>query len=333
MGVKVAVNGFGRTGRLALRAAMEKGSPLEFVAVNRGDAASLGHLLKYDSVHGRAPFTVEWDKENIYVDGKPVRVLYESDAEKLPWRELGVEIVIEASDQYRSKEAASKHLKAGAKKVLVAAPGKNVDCTIVLGVNEGVYDKERHHVVSNASCTTNCLAPIAKVLSDTFGIKHGLMTTCHGYTSKQVTCDVIHKVPARGRAAAVNIIPTTTGAAKALGKVVPELDGKLNGMAFRVPVADGSVVDLVAECEKESTVEAVNAALKEAAEGAMKGILKYVEDPIVSSDCIGDPHSCIVDATSTMVIGDHMVKVVAFYDNEWGYSNRVVDLMEMAASL
>ncbi len=328
MGVKVAVNGFGRTGRLALRAAMEKGSPLEFVAVNRGDAASLGHLLKYDSVHGRAPFTVEWDKENIYVDGKPVRVLYESDAEKLPWRELGVEIVIEASDKYRSKEAASKHLKAGAKKVLVAAPGKNVDCTIVLGVNEGVYDKERHHVVSNASCTTNCLATVSKVLHDGYGIESGYMSTIHAYTNTQTLLDKRSKDLRRARAGALSIIPTSTGASKAIGEVMPELKGRLDGIAFRVPTPDVSLVDLVVNLEKRATVDEINASFRAASEGAMKGIMGYSEEPLVSVDYVHSPYSSVVDASETRVNG-RMAKVLAWYDNEWGYCCRLVDVAEM----
>jgi len=326
--VKVAVNGFGRTGRLALRAAMEKGSPLEFVAVNRGDAASLGHLLKYDSVHGRAPFTVEWDEENIYVDGKPVRVLYESDAEKLPWRELGVEIVIEASDQYRSKEAASKHLKAGAKKVLVAAPGKNMDCTIVLGVNDGVYDRERHSVVSNASCTTNCLATVSKVLHDGYGIESGYMSTIHAYTNTQTLLDKRSKDLRRARAGALSIIPTSTGASKAIGEVMPELKGRLDGMAFRVPTPDVSLVDLVVNLEKRATVDEINAAFKAASEGAMKGIMGYSEEPLVSVDYVHSPYSSVVDASETRVNG-RMAKVLAWYDNEWGYCCRLVDVAEM----
>lgn len=326
--MKVAVNGFGRTGRLALRAAIEKGSPLEFVAVNRGDAASLGHLLKYDSVHGRAPFTVEWDEENIYVDGKPVRVLYESDAEKLPWRELGVEIVIEASDQYRSKEAASKHLKAGAKKVLVAAPGKNMDCTIVLGVNDGVYDRERHSVVSNASCTTNCLATVSKVLHDGYGIESGYMSTIHAYTNTQTLLDKRSKDLRRARAGALSIIPTSTGASKAIGEVMPELKGRLDGMAFRVPTPDVSLVDLVVNLEKRATVDEINAAFKAASEGAMKGIMGYSEEPLVSVDYVHSPYSSVVDASETRVNG-RMAKVLAWYDNEWGYCCRLVDVAEM----
>jgi glyceraldehyde 3-phosphate dehydrogenase len=326
--VKVAVNGFGRTGRLALRAAMEKGSPLEFVAVNRGDAASLGHLLKYDSVHGRAPFTVEWDEENIYVGGRPVRVLYESDAEKLPWRELGVEIVIEASDQYRSREAASKHLKAGAEKVLVAAPGKNMDCTIVMGVNDGVYDRERHSVVSNASCTTNCLATVAKVLHDGYGIESGYMSTIHAYTNTQTLLDKRSKDPRRARAGALSIIPTSTGASEAIGEVMPELKGRLDGIAFRVPTPDVSLVDLVVNLERRASVDEINAAFKASSEGALKGIMGYSEEPLVSVDYVHSPYSSVVDASETRVNG-RMAKVLAWYDNEWGYCCRLVDVAEM----
>jgi len=328
LGVKVAVNGFGRTGRLALRAAIEKGSPLEFVAVNRGDAASVGHLLKYDSVHGRAPFTVEWDEENIFVDGKPVRVLYENDAEKLPWRELGVELVIDASNQYRSKEAAGKHLKAGAKKVLVAAPGTNMDCTIVLGVNEGIYDKERHHIVSNASCTTNCLATVAKVLHDGYGIESGYMSTIHAYTNAQTLLDKHSKDQRRARAGALSIIPTSTGASEAIGEVMPELKGRLDGIAFRVPTPDVSIVDLVVNLEKRATVDEINASFKAASEGAMKGIMGYSEEPLVSVDYVHSPYSSVVDALETRVNG-RMAKVLAWYDNEWGYCCRLVDVAEM----
>ena len=328
MGVKVAVNGFGRTGRLALRAALEKGSPLEFVAVNRGDATSLGHLLKYDSVHGRAPFNVEWDDENIYVDGKPVRVLYESDAEKLPWREMGVEIVIEASDQYRSKEAASNHLKAGAEKVLVAAPGKNMDCTVVLGVNEDVYDRDRHSVISNASCTTNCLATVAKVLHDGYGIESGYMSTIHAYTNTQTLLDKRTKDMRRARAGALSIIPTSTGASKAIGEVMPELEGRLDGMAFRVPTPDVSLVDLVVNLERRASVDEINASFRASSEGAMKGIMGYSEEPLVSVDYVHSPYSSVVDALETRVNG-RMAKVLAWYDNEWGYCCRLVDVAEM----
>lgn len=328
MGIRAAVNGFGRTGRLAFRAAIEKGSPLDFVAVNRGDAASVGHLLKYDSVHGRAPFNVEWDDENMYVDGKPVRVLYENDAEKLPWRELGVEIVIDASNQYRSKEKAVKHLKAGAEKVLVAAPGSNMDCTIVLGVNDGVYDRERHHIVSNASCTTNCLATVAKVLHDDYGIESGYMSTIHAYTNAQKMLDKHSTDRRRGRAGALSIIPTTTGASEAIGDVMPELKGRLDGMAFRVPTPDVSIVDLVVNLERRATVDDVNASFKACSEGAMKGIMGYSEEPLVSVDYVHSPYSSVVDALETKVNG-RMAKVLAWYDNEWGYCCRLVDVAEM----
>lgn len=328
MGLKAAVNGFGRTGRLAFRAAIEKRSPLDFVAVNRGDAASVGHLLKYDSVHGRAPFNVEWDQENIIIEGKPVRVLYESDAEKLPWRELGVELVIDASNQYRSREKAVKHLNAGAEKVLVAAPGKNMDCTIVLGVNEDVYDKDRHHIVSNASCTTNCLATVAKVLHDGYGIESGYMSTIHAYTNSQKLLDKHSTDGRRGRAGALSIIPTTTGASEAIGEVMPELKGRLDGMAFRVPTPDVSIVDLVVNLERRATVDDVNASFKAASEGAMKGVMGYSEEPLVSVDYVHSPYSSVVDSLETRVNG-RMAKVLAWYDNEWGYCCRLVDVAEM----
>ena len=328
MGLKAAVNGFGRTGRLAFRAAIEKRSPLDFVAVNRGDAASVGHLLKYDSVHGRAPFNVEWDEENIIIDGKPVRVLYESDAEKLPWRELGVELVIDASNQYRSREKAVKHLNAGAEKVLVAAPGKNMDCTIVLGVNEDVYDKDRHHIVSNASCTTNCLATVAKVLHDGYGIESGYMSTIHAYTNSQKLLDKHSTDGRRGRAGALSIIPTTTGASEAIGEVMPELKGRLDGMAFRVPTPDVSIVDLVVNLERRATVDDVNASFKAASEGAMKGVMGYSDEPLVSVDYVHSPYSSVVDSLETRVNG-RMAKVLAWYDNEWGYCCRLVDVAEM----
>ena len=328
MGIRAAVNGFGRTGRLAFRAAIERGSPLDFVAVNRGDAASVGHLLKYDSVHGRAPFNVEWDEENMYIDGKPVRVLYENDAEKLPWKELGVELVIDASNQYRSKEKAVKHLKAGAEKVLVAAPGKNMDCTIVLGVNEDIYDKEKHHIVSNASCTTNCLATVAKVLHDGYGIESGYMSTIHAYTNSQKLLDKHSNDGRKGRAGALSIIPTTTGASEAIGEVMPELKGRLDGMAFRVPTPDVSIVDLVVNLERQTTVDEINASFRVASEVAMKGIMGYSEEPLVSIDYVHSPYSSVVDALETRING-RLAKVLAWYDNEWGYCCRLVDVAEM----
>ncbi len=336
MTIKVGINGFGRIGRLVFRVLMER-DDFEVAAVNDlADAAQLAYLLKYDSVHGRYPGEVAADGENLVVDGKSVPVLSVRNPKELPWGEEDVYFAVESTGVFRTRSGErggyGDHLDAGAKKVLLTVPAKDeVDATIVLGVNDDAL-KPEDTCISNASCTTNCLAPISKVLHDNFTVKYGLMTTCHGYTNDQVTCDQIHKVPARGRAAAINIIPTTTGAAKAIGSVIPDLDGKLNGMAFRVPVPDGSVVDLVVECEKDVSADAVNAAMKEAAEGPMKGILAYCEDPIVSSDVIHDPHSSIFSAESTMVVGK-MVKAVSWYDNEWGYSNRVVDLMAKAANM
>ena len=327
MGVKVAINGFGRTGRLALRAAIERGSKLEFIAVNRGDAKTLSHLLKYDSVHGRAPFTVEAEGDNMVVNGKPIRVLYESDAEKLPWKEMGVDLVLECSDMYKDRDGASKHLKAGAKKVLISTPAKKPDLTVVLGVNDHLYDKKKHNIVSNASCTTNCLAPVAKVLNDSFGIVNGYMSTIHAYTNTQVVLDKSVKDLRRARAAALSIIPTTTGVTKAIGEVLPELDGKLDGMAFRVPTPDVSVVDLVANLEKQASVEEINAAFKKASEGKLKGILGYSDEPLVSVDYIHSPYSAILDSLETRSMGK-TAKVMAWYDNEWGYCCRLVDVAE-----
>ncbi len=327
MGVKVAINGFGRTGRLALRAAIERGSKLEFVAVNRGDAETLSHLLKYDSVHGRAPFNVETEGDNMVVNGKPIRVLYESDAEKLPWKEMGVDLVLECSDMYKDRDGASKHLKAGAKKVLISTPAKKPDLTVVLGVNDHLYDKKKHNIVSNASCTTNCLAPVAKVLNDSFGIVNGYMSTIHAYTNTQVVLDKSVKDLRRARAAALSIIPTTTGVTKAIGEVLPELDGKLDGMAFRVPTPDVSVVDLVANLEKQASVEEINAAFKKASEGKLKGILGYSDEPLVSVDYIHSPYSAILDSLETRSMGK-TAKVMAWYDNEWGYCCRLVDVAE-----
>ena len=327
MGVRVAINGFGRTGRLALRAAIERGSKLEFVAINRGDAETLSHLLKHDSVHGRAPFTVEAEKDNMVVNGKPIRVLYESDAEKLPWKEMGVDLVLECSDMYKDRDGASKHLKAGAKKVLISTPAKKPDLTVVLGVNDHLYDKKKHNIVSNASCTTNCLAPVAKVLNDSFGIVNGYMSTIHAYTNTQVVLDKSVKDLRRARAAALSIIPTTTGVTKAIGEVLPELDGKLDGMAFRVPTPDVSVVDLVANLEKQASAEEINAAFKKASEGKLKGILGYSDEPLVSVDYIHSPYSAILDSLETRSMGK-TAKVMAWYDNEWGYCCRLVDVAE-----
>ncbi|NLW49944.1 MAG: type I glyceraldehyde-3-phosphate dehydrogenase [Candidatus Brocadiaceae bacterium] len=337
MTIKVGINGFGRIGRLVFRAMMQR-EGFEVAAVNDlGSAEALGYLLKYDTVHGRYPGTVQVQGENLVVDGKTIPVLSERSPKALPWGDMGVYFAVESTGVFRSRSGPKggygDHIEAGAKKVLLTVPAKdNVDATIVLGVNDQAL-KAEHTCISNASCTTNCLAPVAKVLDDQFGIKHGLMTTCHGFTNDQVTCDQLHSDLARGRAASMNIIPTSTGAAKAIGSVIPSLDGKLNGLALRVPVADGSVVDLVAELGTATTAEAVNAAMRAAAEGPMKGILSYVEDPIVSSDVIGDAHSSVFAAKQTMVIGGTMVKVVSWYDNEWGYSNRVVDLMAKAAAM
>jgi glyceraldehyde 3-phosphate dehydrogenase len=336
MAVKVGINGFGRIGRLVFRAMMEK-KGFEVVAVNDlANAKEMAYLLKYDTVHGRYPGEVAADGENLVVDGKKIPVLSVRNPKELPWGKLGAYFAVESTGVFRDRSGEKggygDHITAGAKKVLLTVPAKDkVDATIVLGVNDKAL-KASHLCISNASCTTNCLAPIAKVLHDNFTIKHGLMTTCHGYTNDQVACDQIHKDPARGRACAMNIIPTSTGAAKAIGEVIPELNGKLNGLALRVPVVDGSVVDLVCEVEKDVSVEAINAAMKKAAAGPMKGILGYTEDPIVSSDVIHCPLSSLFVARETMVI-DKMVKLISWYDNEWGYSNRVADLMAKAASL
>ncbi|HJV47189.1 MAG TPA: type I glyceraldehyde-3-phosphate dehydrogenase [Bacillota bacterium] len=324
--VRVGINGFGRIGRNVFRAAL--GNPeIEIVAVNDlTDSASLAHLLKYDSVHGRLNAEVQAGAGFITVNGKEIKVLAERDPAKLPWGELGVDIVVESTGRFTKKEDAAKHIEGGAKKVIISAPATNEDITIVLGVNEDKYDPAKHQVISNASCTTNCLAPFAKVLNDTFGIRRGLMTTVHSYTNDQQILDLPHKDLRRARAAAESIIPTSTGAAKAVGLVLPELKGKLNGFAMRVPTPNVSVVDLVAEFESSVTVEEVNQVLKAAAEGPLKGILAYTQEPLVSKDFNGDSHSSTIDALSTMVLEGNMVKVVSWYDNEWGYSNRVVDL-------
>jgi glyceraldehyde 3-phosphate dehydrogenase len=329
MAVKVAINGFGRIGRNVFRAAHAAGSELDFVAVNDLiDPPTIAHLLNYDSVLGRFPGTVKAGEGAIDVDGSELKVLSERDPAALPWGELGVEVVIESTGLFTAREDAAKHIEAGAQKVIISAPASDPDVTVALGVNfEQAYDPESHHIISNASCTTNCLAPLAKVVNDAVGIEHGLMTTIHAYTADQRLQDMPHKDLRRARAAALNLIPTTTGAAKAVGLVLPELDGRLNGLAVRAPVATGSVVDLVCAVSRETTVEEINAAAREAAEGPMQGILAFTEDPIVSTDIITDPHSSVFDAGQTMVIGDgRMVKAVSWYDNEWGYSNRCVEL-------
>jgi glyceraldehyde 3-phosphate dehydrogenase len=329
MAVKVGINGFGRIGRNLFRAAHAAGSDLEFVAVNDiTDPATLAHLLKYDSILGRFPGEVSVSGDAISVDGTAIKVLSERDPAALPWGDLGVDVVIESTGFFTGRDDAAKHLAAGAKKVIISAPAKDPDVTVALGVNFHTdYDRDSHQIISNASCTTNCLAPVAKVLDDAFGIEQGLMTTIHAYTADQRLQDMPHKDLRRARAAALNLIPTTTGAAKAVGLVLPELNGKLNGIAVRAPVATGSVVDLVFSTPNPLEVDQVNAAVKEAAEGPLKGILSYTEDPIVSTDIVSDPHSSIFDAGQTMTIGDgRLVKVVAWYDNEWGYSNRCVEL-------
>ena len=329
MAVKVGINGFGRIGRNVFRAAKEANADIEFVAVNDlVDTATMAHLLKYDSILGRYPGEVAAGDGVIAVDGAEVRMLSERDPAQLPWGELGVEVVIESTGFFTARADAAKHLEAGARKVIISAPAKEPDVTVALGVNfDSDYDPERHDVISNASCTTNCLAPLAKVLHEAFGIEAGLMTTIHAYTADQRLQDMPHKDLRRARAAALNLIPTTTGAAKAVGLVLPELNGKLNGFAMRAPVPTGSVVDLTFDAEKATNPEEVNAAVREAAEGPLQGILSYTEDPIVSTDIVGDPHSSIFDAAQTMVIGDgKLVKAVSWYDNEWGYSNRCVEL-------
>ncbi|MFM8560725.1 MAG: type I glyceraldehyde-3-phosphate dehydrogenase [Solirubrobacterales bacterium] len=329
MAVKVAVNGFGRIGRNVVRAAKESGADIDFVAVNDlTDPETLAHLFKYDSILGPYDGTVEVTGDGIAIDGDEIKVYAERDPSDLPWGEIGAEVVVESTGLFTKRDDAGKHLQAGAQKVLISAPASGEDITVVLGVNFDRYDKETDEVISNASCTTNCLAPIAKVANDTVGIKHGLMTTIHAYTGDQALQDAPHSDLRRARAAAVNLVPTSTGAAKAVSLVLPELEGRLHGYAVRAPVITGSVVDLTFEAERETSVEEINAALKAAAEGPMKGILKYTEDPIVSSDIVTDPHSSIVDGQLTSVIDGTMVKIVSWYDNEWGYSNRVVDVVQ-----
>jgi glyceraldehyde 3-phosphate dehydrogenase len=332
LSVKIGINGFGRIGRNFFRAALEKGSDLEIVAVNDLDSpAALAHLLKYDTVAGRLGATVEVDGDSIIVNGKAIKVLAVRNPAELPWGELGVDIVVESTGRFTKSVDARQHITAGAKKVIISAPATGDDvATLVLGVNEGTYDSATHDIISNASCTTNCLAPLAKVFMDNFGIERGFMTTVHAYTADQNLQDGPHSDLRRARAAAQNIIPTSTGAAKALGLVIPELVGKLDGYALRVPVITGSITDLTLEATKPVTVAEINAAYKAAADGPLKGILKYTEDEIVSSDIQGDPHSSIFDAGLTKVIGNQ-VKVASWYDNEWGYSNRLVDITEYVA--
>jgi glyceraldehyde 3-phosphate dehydrogenase len=332
MAIKVGINGFGRIGRNVLRASL--GDPeLQFVAINDlTDAKTLAYLLKYDSVHGTLKGSVEAKDDQILVDGRSIKVLAVKDPKELPWKDLNVDVVLESTGRFTDREGAGKHLSAGAKQVIISAPAKDPDVTIVLGVNEDKFDPKAHHIVSNASCTTNCLAPVAKVLLEAFGIKHGVMTTIHSYTNDQQLLDLPHKDLRRARAAGMSMIPTSTGAAKALHLVLPQLKGKMDGLAIRVPTPNVSLVDLTVETEKDCDVAAVNDAFRKAANGALKGILQYSEDPIVSIDQKGDDHSATVDAPLTTVIDKRMVKVMAWYDNEWGYSCRVRDLIKVLAA-
>lgn len=326
---KVAINGFGRIGRLTLRAALQEGTDLDFVAVNDlVDAKTLAHLFKYDSIHGIYQGEVAAKEKSIIIDGKEIRVCSERNPADLPWEEMGVDIVIESTGFFRKKEDAASHLRAGAKKVIITAPARGEVPTIVMGVNEETYNPSTDDIISNASCTTNCLVPMVKVLMDNFGVKRALMTTIHSYTNDQALLDGPHKDLRRARAAALSMVPTTTGAAIAVGKVIPELEGKINGLAIRIPTPDVSLIDLVAELEKEVTPDEVKLAFKEASQGDLKGILKYCEEPLVSHDFTTDPASAIVDADSTYVVEGKMVKVLGWYDNEWGYSCRVIDLAE-----
>lgn len=330
MAIKAAINGFGRIGRLLYRAAIEQKAKIDFVAVNDiTDAKTLAHLLKYDSVHGRFNADVQVKGNSLSVNGKELKVLSQKDPAQLPWKDLGVYLAVESTGLFTDREGASKHLTAGAKKVLISAPAKNPDATIVLGVNEGMYDHKKHNLISNASCTTNCVAPVTKVLHDNFGVERALMMTAHAYTNDQRVTDLVHKDLRRARAAALNIIPTTTGAAYAVGLVIPELAGKIDGIALRVPVPDVSILDLTAVLKKDVTKESVNIAFKKAAEGPLKGILEYTEDPIVSTDVLHSTYSGVFDALSTMVIDKNFVKILAWYDNEWGFSCRMVEQIEM----
>ena len=333
MAIKVGINGFGRIGRNVFRVITER-EDIDVVAINDlADARTLSLLLKYDSVHGKFDGNIEVKEDAMVVKGKEIKLTKEKDPARLPWKELGVDIAIESTGIFTTKADCAKHLEAGAKKVILSAPSKDqLDATIVMGINENELRAE-HKIVSNASCTTNCLAPLVKVINDNFQIEKGLITTIHAYTNDQNVADMMHKDLRRARAAAINIIPTTTGAAKAIGEVIPELKGKLDGMAMRVPVANGSVTDLVVTVKKNVSIEEVNSALKAAADNKLNGILEYCDDPIVSSDIIGNEHSCILDAISTCVIGGNLVKVIGWYDNEWGYSNRMVDLAELIAKI
>jgi glyceraldehyde 3-phosphate dehydrogenase len=330
MTIKVAINGFGRIGRLLYRAAIEQKAKVDFVAVNDiTDAKTLAHLLKYDSVHGRFNADVQVKGNDLVVNGRELKVLTQRDPAQLPWKDLGVYLAVESTGLFTDREGASKHLTAGAKKVLISAPATNPGITMVIGVNDQTYDHKKHTIISNASCTTNCVGPVTKVLHENFGVERAFMTTAHAYTNDQRLQDLVHKDLRRARAAAINIIPTTTGAARSIGEIMPELKGKIDGMSLRVPVPDVSIVDLVASLKKEATKETVNAAFKKAATGPLKGILEYTEDPIVSSDVLHSTYSAVFDAQSTMVIEKNFVKILAWYDNEWGFSCRMVEQMEM----
>ena len=335
MSVRVAINGFGRVGRCVLRSALERGSEIDVVAINDlADGETLANLLRYDSVYGPFPGEVRYEDGRLEVDGSPIEVKCTTQVETLPWAELGVDVVIESTGKLRARSQAARHLDAGARKVIISAPAKEPDATVVLGVNfDEVFDAERHDVISNASCTTNCLAPIAKVLHETVGIRHGLMTTIHAYTGDQQLIDGPHKDPRRARSAAINLVPTSTGAAKALGLVIPELDGKLHGFAVRAPVPTGSIVDLTIEARRPTTAQEINDAFRERAEtGSLAGILAYTEDPIVSSDIVKSPYSAIFDSKLTAVVDGTQVKVIAWYDNEWGYSTRLVELAALVGA-
>lgn len=326
--INLAINGFGRIGRLVLRAGI-KDKSINWVAVNDvTDAKTLAHLFRHDSVHGKYSGTVEHTDDSLIIDGKKIKVLSVLDPQKLPWKEMKIDVVVESTGKFTDREGAEHHLRAGAKKVLISAPAKNADITIVMGVNEGTYDKNRHNIVSNASCTTNCLAPVVKVLHDSFGVKRGFMTTIHAYTADQRLVDAPHKDLRRARSAALSIIPTTTGAAKSVAEVIPELKGKLDGLAFRVPVATGSVTDFVCELEKSATKEEINSAFRANA-GKLKGVLEYSTEPLVSADIITNPSSLVFDSELTNVIGGNLVKVIAWYDNEWGFSERMIDLIKL----
>ena len=330
MVMKVAINGFGRIGRLLYRAAIERKAKIDFVAVNDiTDAKTLAHLLRYDSVHGKFNADVQVKGNDLLVNGNKLKVLSQKDPAQLPWKDLGIYLAVESTGLFTDREGASKHLTAGARKVLISAPAKNPDATIVIGVNENTYDHNKHNLISNASCTTNCVAPVAKILHENFGIKRALMTTAHAYTNDQRVTDLVHKDLRRARAAALNIIPTTTGAATAVGLVMPELAGKIDGIALRVPTPDVSIVDLTADLNKQATKEEINAAFKRAADGPLKGILEYTDEPIVSTDVLHSTYSAVFDAQLTMVTDKNFAKVFAWYDNEWGFSCRMVEQMEL----